>query len=171
MADALDSIFMSVISVTTDIWDASRARTLALLDSIADMPDPVRVLGWRPGAGRAHIAWQLMHIGAAEELFATERLLGTPPADSNLVARFRGGSTPDDSILHVDEIRRLLGSSRGHLLETINTFSDDDLAVVPAPMQEQGWSLGKILQVLTWHEPHHQGQAHITLNLRKAAQS
>lgn len=162
---------MSVIDVTTDIWNANRARTLALLDKIAGMPDPVQVLGWRPGAGRAHIAWQLMHIGVTEELFATERLLGTPPADADLVARFRGGSTPDDSIPHVDEIRRLLESSRSHLLETIGRFGDDDLAVVPKPLAERGWSLGKTLQVLAWHEPHHQGQAHITLNLWKAAQS
>ena len=71
-------------------------RVKQFLDAIAELPNPVDVLGWRPGTGRAHIAWQLMHIGATEELFASERIPGTPPEDPETVARFRGGSTPDD---------------------------------------------------------------------------
>jgi hypothetical protein len=27
-----------------------------------------------------------------------------------------------------------------------------------------------VLQIISWHEPHHQGQAHITFNLWKAGQ-
>lgn len=143
-------------------------RTLTTLDAIAELPNPADVLGWRPGAGRAHIAWQLMHIGATEETFATKHILGTPPEDAETIERFRGGSTPDDDIPPVDDIHRLLDSSREHLLATISQFTDDDLGTVPEPFQQRGWSLGKILQILAWHEPHHQGQAHITLDLWKA---
>jgi uncharacterized damage-inducible protein DinB len=159
---------MSIISVTTDLWQANRARTLATLDAIGQLPNPPQVLGWRPGPGRAHIAWQLMHVGVTEELFATARILETEPAWPDLVARFRGGSTPDDVIPSVDEIRQLLDESRAHLLDTIAQFGDGDLDDVPAPLKERGWSLGTVLKVLAWHEPHHQGQAHITLNLWKA---
>ena len=160
---------MSVIEVTIDIWDWNRSRTLATLDEIAQMPDPQAVLGWRPGPGRAHIAWQLTHIGITEELFATERLLGTKPAYPDLVPRFKGGSTPDETIPTVGQIRDVLTNAREHLVSTMSAFTDDDLGTIPEAFRERGWTLGKILQVLTWHEPHHQGQAHITLNLWKAA--
>ena len=68
---------MSTIDVTIEIWQFNRERTLMTLDEISGLDDPQTVLGWRPAEGRAHIAWQLMHIGITEELFATERLVGT----------------------------------------------------------------------------------------------
>lgn len=159
---------MSVIEVTLGIWDFSRGRTLALLDQIAATADPVAVLGWRPGTGRAHIAWQFMHIGVTEELFATERLVGTPPNLADLVSRFRGGSTPDDAIPDVAQIREVLESTRARLRETLGRFSDADLSTVPDALRERGWTVGTALQVLTWHEAHHQGQAHLTWNLWQA---
>ena len=161
---------MSIITVTKDIWQFNRERTLSVLDQVGEQPDPAAVLGWRPGDGRAHIAWQLMHIGITEELFATERIVGTPPAYADLVPRFRGGSTPDEHIPSVGQIREVLDTSRAHLLSTIDSVSEADLGTVPEPFRERGWTLGKILQVIAWHEPHHQGQAHITLNLWKASQ-
>jgi hypothetical protein len=78
-----------------------RPRTLALLEKIEQQPDPLSVLAWRPGPGRAHIGWQLMHIGITEEIFATERL--APEREQmwkDLWPRFRGGSTPDDDPFH-----------------------------------------------------------------------
>ena len=159
---------MSIIVATKEIWQASRQRTQAILDEIEKLPQSQDVLGWRPGPGRAHIAWQLMHIGVTEELFATERLLEMPPSDPDLCNRFRGGSTPDDDIPSVHEIRTLLDSSRTHLEETLTRFSDDDLPTIPEPLQERGWSIAKVLHVLAWHEPHHQGQAHLTLNIWKS---
>jgi len=160
---------MSVIEVTSAIWEFNRDRTLATLDGIAKMGDPQRVLGWRPGPGRAHIAWQLMHIGITEQLFATERLVGKTPEFPELVPRFKGGSKPDDDIPALDTIRDVLATSRQHLLSTLSTFNDDDLGTVPEAFRERGWTLGTILQIIAWHEGHHQGQAHITLNLYKAA--
>lgn len=74
--------------------DFHRQRTLLTLDEVARQADPAAALGWRPGSGRAHIAWQMMHIGVTEALFATERLLGTMPPYPELVPRFKGGAHP-----------------------------------------------------------------------------
>ncbi len=162
---------MSVFDVTLGMMEFNRSRTLGILEAIAKEPDPQQVLGFRPGPGRAHIAWQLMHIGVTEELFATERLLGSAPDFAGDVPRFRGGSTPDDQIPLVEDIRNVLDQSREHLRGTLSHFTPADLAVIPEAFKERGWTLAQILKVLCWHEPHHQGQAHITYNLWKAGQS
>jgi hypothetical protein len=159
---------MSVFDVTLGIWEFNRSRTLALLDSITKDPNPRQILGFRPGPGRAHIAWQLMHIGITEELFATERLLGSNPDFTEEVPRFKGGSTPDDDIPSVERIRDVLTQSREHLQSTISRFTQADLSIIPETFKERGWTLATILKVLCWHEPHHQGQAHITFNHWKA---
>lgn len=160
---------MSTIEHTIESLHFNRTRTLATLDKIAQEPNPERVLGWRPGPGRAHIAWQLLHVGITEELFATERLVpGAKPQFADLVPRFKGGSTPDDDIPSAGEIRRVLTESREHLLATLRTFTDADLGVMPEALRERKLSLRDVLHILCWHEPHHQGQAHSTLNLFKA---
>jgi len=151
-------------------WDFNRGRTLASLAAIEALPNPQQVLGWRPGPGRAHIAWQLMHVGITEELFATERMLGTTPDYADLVPRFKGGSTPDDDIPQAAQIREILTHSREHLIATVSRMSPADLEQIPDGMlKERGWTIRQALQVLSWHEGHHQGQIHITLNLYKAA--
>lgn len=160
------------VTTAAEFWEFNRIRTLKTLDEIAALPDPQAVLGWRPGDGRAHIAWQLMHIAITEELFATVRLTAKPAGFENLLDRFRGGSTPDDDIPTVDEIRSVLSDSRGHLLETVGSLSEDDLSTIPqGVLTERGWDIATVLKVLGWHESHHQGQAHITLNLWKSQQS
>jgi hypothetical protein len=112
-----------------------------------------------------------MHIAMTEELFATERLVpGAKPAWPDLVARFRGGSTPDDDIPSGDTIRRHLGESREHLVATLARFGDKDLGTIPEGLKERKLMLVDVLHILMWHESHHQGQAHITLNLYKATQ-
>src|SRR6185295_6753965 len=112
-------------------WQFNRPRTLGLLDKIEQEKEPQRVLGWRPGPGRAHIGWQLMHVGITEELFATERFRGTTPAYGDLVPRFKGGSTPDDQIPSAAQIRDVLSQSRAHLLTTIASLTVAELATVP----------------------------------------
>ena len=160
---------MNCIEATVKTWEWNRERTLATLSAIAELPDPLVTLGWRPGVGRAHIAWQLMHIGITEELFATERFTNAAPDFVEQVPRFRGGSTPDDDIPSVDQIQKVLDGSRQHLLATVSEFSEQDLDTVPdGLLQQRGWTIGKALRVITWHEGHHQGQAHITLNLFNA---
>ena len=148
-------------------WELNRARTLAKLDEIEKQPDGAAILGWRPGTGRAHIAWQLMHIAVTEELFATERLAGTTPGYQDLLSRYRGGSTPDDQIPTFAEIREVLATARQHLIATVEKFTEVDLATVTTAMKERGLNIGQCLQLLAWHEAHHQGQTHLTYNLWK----
>lgn len=159
----------SVLAICQEVMDFNRTRTLATLDEIAKLPHPQAVLGWRPGPGRAHIAWQLTHVAITEELFATERLFGRVPEFADLVPRFKGGGTPDENIPAMEQIRTVLTASREHLKNALASFRDDDLGVIPHAFRERGWTLGRILHVLCWHEPHHQGQAHATFNLWKAA--
>ena len=160
---------MSFIESAILIMDGVRERTLATCSTIEETGRSSEVLGWRPGAGRAHVAWQLMHIGITEDLFGTERLKSTPCQFPNLKDRFRGGSQPDEDIPSLDEIRSVLDQSRSRLLETLRSFTEDDLAVIPEGLKERGWTLEKAIQILIWHEAHHQGQAHLTLNLWNAA--
>lgn len=160
----------SLIQLMPQLLEFGRERTLATLTAIEQLPDPQRVLGWRPGPGRAHIAWQLMHVGITEELFATDRFRGTPPAYADLVPRFKGGSTPDDDIPPLARIREVLSESRAHLLKTVAGLTEADLATIPPALQARGFTIGKALFIIPWHEAHHQGQAHITLNLYKATQ-
>jgi uncharacterized damage-inducible protein DinB len=163
---------MSTLYTLIAQYQFNRPRTLGLLDKIEAERESQKILGWRPGPGRAHIAWQLMHIGITEELFATERLVpGTKPAFADLAPRFKGGSTPDDEIPQASLIRRVLTESREHLLQTLGRFSDKDLGTIPEAFKERKMALVDILNIIAWHEAHHQGQAHITLNLYKATQT
>lgn len=160
---------MSTIPILIDSYQFNRTRTLSLLDTIEKMPRPEQVLGWRPGPGRAHIAWQLMHIGVTEEIFATERLNPSKPAAfQEIWPRFRGGSTPDDHIPSIATIRQTLGDGREHLLATLADYTDDRLNEIPEALRERKLTVGNVLHIIGWHEAHHQGQAHITLNLYRA---
>jgi len=161
---------MSTIETLMTAMDFNRTRTLSLLDAIANLPNPQEVLGWRPGPGRAHLAWQLMHIGITEELFATERLAERPPGFADLVPRYKGGSTPDDIIPTVAEIRDVLAVTREHLRETLQALTESDLARIPPAFAQRGWTIHTAMNVICWHEGHHQGQGHLTLNLWKAQQ-
>src|SRR3954469_24813696 len=100
---------MSTAKTFIKSYEFYRARTIALLDTIAKLPDPQAAVSWRPGPGRAHIGWQLMHIAITEELFATERLAPQRPGKwTELWPRFRGGSTPDGDVPSIATIRQTL---------------------------------------------------------------
>ncbi len=160
---------MSFIESVLSIWDVNRERTIETLDAIEQLDDPQVALAFRPGPGRAHIAWQLMHIAVTEELFATSRFLGTDPAFPDLCEQFQRGSVAsDDNVPTLAEIRDTLAQSREHLKTTMAKFSEDDLETMPGILAERGWTLRRALQIITWHEGHHQGQAHVTLNVFKA---
>lgn len=157
---------MNIFETFQKSYEFNRTRTLGLLDKIAERPDASEILGWRPQPGRAHICWQLAHIGVTEDIFASERL--APERQGALTAiwpRFRGGSTPDDQILSVTEIRGILETSRRDLREVLGRFREDQLEWVPEALRQRGLKLHDVLHVLSWHEAHHQGQAHLTLNL------
>jgi hypothetical protein len=143
-----------------------RKKTLDTLDAIAKRPDAVSVLAWRPGPGRAHIAWQLMHIAATDDRHLGVRMKDGEASDPALVSRFAGGSTPDENIPSIDDIRRYLTERRAALLAHLETLSDDDMSA--KPLEKAPWIYDEWFRVLAWHEAHHQGQAHLTLNLYKA---
>ncbi|WP_425613807.1 DinB family protein [Anatilimnocola sp. NA78] len=159
---------MSIVETLLKAMQFNRTRTLGLLDKIEQEGDAQQALSYRPGPGRAHIGWQLMHIGITEELFATERLTDKKAAYAELVPRFKGGSTPDDNVPTAAEIRKVLTESREHLLATLKTFDDSTLTWMPPALAERKLSFYDVLHILAWHEGHHQGQSHITLNLYKA---
>ena len=160
---------MSFIESVLSIWDVNRERTIETLDAIEQLDDPQAALAFRPGPGRAHVAWQLMHIAVTEELFATSRFLGTDPAFPELCERFQRGSVAsDDDVPTLAEIRETLAQSREHLKATMAKFSEDDLETMPGILADRGWTLRRALQIITWHEGHHQGQAHVSLNVFKA---
>jgi hypothetical protein len=150
-----------------DILDFNRQKTMALVDSLAKHPKATAVLGWRPGPGRAHAAWQLMHIAATDDRHVHVRMTGGQPQEPELVRRFAGGSTPDDNIPSLEEIRRYLTAQRTEVLNYVRKLSDKDLNVKPT--EQAPWTHLEWLKVLAWHEAHHQGQAHITVNLFNAA--
>jgi len=148
----------------------ARVRTLGLLDSIEKESDPQAVLSWRPGSGRAHIGWQVIHLAITEEIFATERLAPQKQAHwEEIWPRFRGGSTPDDDVPSIAAIRGVLSGAREHLLDTLRTIGDDRFDEIPAALRERKLTVRDVFFVLAWHEAHHQGQAHLTYNLYKAS--
>ena len=162
---------MSTLETLVEVCQFNRSRTHALLKSIEEAEDPQAALGWRPGPQRAHIAWQLVHVGITEELFATQQLAQKDTArHQDLWERFRGGSTPDNDIPDASTIRQVLEDGREQLLETLADFNDDQLSEIvwTHPQSNRDLTLLTVLHILNWHEGHHQGQAHITLNLFRA---
>jgi uncharacterized damage-inducible protein DinB len=156
---------MNTIQILTHSFEFNRARTLATLDEIEKLPQPAAALAYRLGPGRAHIGWQLLHVGITEEIFATERLAPDKPAQwTELWPRFRGGSKPDDDVPSAAAIREILGESRQRLLATLATYSDDRLGEIPPPLAQRKLTFLDVLHILSWHEAHHQGQAHAALN-------
>jgi uncharacterized damage-inducible protein DinB len=162
---------MSLIDAAIKSYKFNRGRTLALLDQItSEQADPQAPLAWRPGTGRAHIGWQLTHIAITEDIFSSERLSpGKAPRYADLWPRFRGGSTPDDNVPTVAQIRDMLDGARESLLETISGLTEDRLTEIPESLRERGWRILDVLYIISWHEAHHQGQAHLTYNLFKAS--
>jgi DinB superfamily len=150
-----------------EILDFNRAKTMATLDAVAKLPDPAKALGWRPGPGRAHLAWQLMHIAATDDRHVHARMTGGQPQEAENVRRFAGGSTPDDNIPSVDEVRRYLTVQRENVKSYLAKL--DPAMLDKKPIEAAPWTHREWIKVLAWHEAHHQGQAHITLNLYKAA--
>jgi uncharacterized damage-inducible protein DinB len=144
-----------------------RKKTLDFLDGIAKMPNAAEALAWRPGPGRAHIGWQLMHIAATDDRHVNVRIGGGQAKEPAYEQRFAGGSTPDDNVPTVEEIRRYLGERRAAMLDFLESAKEEDFEKKPyeaSPHTLENW-----FRIWIWHEAHHQGQAHLTLNLFKAS--
>jgi hypothetical protein len=144
-----------------------RKKSLDFIEIIAKSPDAAAVLAWRPGPGRAHVAWQLMHIGATDDRHLNVRIRAGEAKNPDFVNRFAGGSTPDDKIPGLDEIRKYLSERRAAMLELLETATDEQMA--KKPYEASPYTLEEWFRVWIWHEAHHQGQAHLTLNLYKAS--
>jgi hypothetical protein len=138
-----------------------------LLAAIEKAPNPAAVLGWRPAPGRAHIGWQLMHIAATDDRHLNARMRGGEPTSPELVRRFAGGSTPDDEVPTLAQVREYVEGQRAALLAHLRTLSEAQIE--QKPNEQAPWTYREWVEVLAWHESHHHGQAHLTLNLYKAA--
>ncbi len=159
---------MSTIATMIKSYEFNRGRTLGMLEQIEKLNDPAGALAWRPAPGRAHAAWQFMHIGICEEMFATKWLA---PHKSlrwpELWTRFGNGSQADDQIPTLGEIRTLLADGRAQLLDTLAGYTEDRLSERPEAVSR--FTVGDILNLITFHEGHHHGQAHSILNGYRAA--
>ena len=156
--------------------DFARSRLLGTLDTIEKVcreknVDVQKVLGWRPGPGRAHIAWQAMHCAATHDKYVNVNLLGKPQGnDAAVVANFGGGSTPsDENVPTLAAIRDALPGPFAAFRDYVSKLDATGLArVMPGPNNTTR-SLAEVITLLTWHEAHHQGQIHLTWNLFKGA--
>jgi len=147
--------------------ELSRKKTNELMDAVAKLPNPPEALAFRPGPGRAHLGWQLMHIGATDDRHLYTRMRPGQAKEPEYVRRFAFGSVPDENIPSLDEIRRYLNDRRQDIIAHLATLKEEDLPKKPhdqAPYTYQEW-----IPVLALHEGHHHGQAHLTLNLYKAS--
>jgi hypothetical protein len=153
------------------VVDLSRARLLATLEAIEKSgQNTAQVLAWRPGPGRAHIAWQAMHCAATHDRYLNANLLKRPVADEALVANYAGGSVPsDNNIPDLPTIRAKLAAAleplRKYLLEQTPASL---LNSAPGPGGKPR-TLAETCMILAWHEAHLQGQIHLTWNLYRAA--
>ena len=128
------------------------------------------MLAWRPGPGRAHIAWQLMHCAATHDKYLHVGLLGGKPKDEAIVATYGGGSTPaDQNIPSIETIKAKLDTNFNNLKAYVAGLSSADLERKIAAPGGKERSILESVVLLTWHEAHHQGQIHLTWNLYKAA--
>jgi uncharacterized damage-inducible protein DinB len=163
---------MNTIQILARSFEFNRARTLTTLDEIEKLPQPSAALAYRLGPGRAHVGWQLMHVGITEEIFATERLApDKTPKWTELWPRFRGGSKADDDVPTVAAIREILAESRKRLLATLATYTDERLGEIPPPLAQRKLTFLDVLHIISWHEAHHQGQAHAALNSYREGQA
>jgi hypothetical protein len=149
----------------------SRARLLGILDTIEKSgQDAAKVLAFRPGPGRAHIAWQFMHCAATHDRYINVGLLGGSVKDESLVKNFGGGTVPSDqNIPSIATIREKLSNTFADFKNYVMKLSPADLEVKKPAGAGKERGVGESIVLLTWHEAHHQGQIHLTWNLYKAA--
>ena len=155
----------------TSMMDFARARLVGTLDAIEKSGQNVHdVLLWRPGKGRAHMAWQAMHCAASHDRYYHTVALGLPnPSDPALVTAYAGGSTPSDT--DPADLARIRATLQKHLTpfrEFVSTRTPEQLDEMIGPPDRRR-KLGEAVVLLAWHESHHQGQMHLTWNLYKAA--
>jgi len=147
--------------------DFSRSRLLGILDVIEKSGQPTAmVLAWRPGPGRAHIAWQAMHCAATHDKYLNVHIRGGKPHDEALVTAYGGGSTPaDQNIPDLATVRSALESAYTPFRDYVAGLSPEEMG----RKLPNGRTVGESVVLFIWHEAHHQGQIHLTWNLYKQA--
>jgi hypothetical protein len=157
---------MDKITLLTSL-DFSRARLLGSLDAIEKSgQDLQKVLLWRPGAGRAHLAWQFLHCAATHDRYLNVRLLGGTEKDPAFCAAFAGGSKPaDDTRTSAAEIRTKLEQNYAPFRTFVGGLSPADMGKMLSFPNGASRSMGEAIMLMAWHEAHHQGQIHLTWNL------
>lgn len=154
------------------IMDFTRVRLLGSLDAIEKSgQDTAKVLAWRPGAGRAHIAWQAMHCAATHNKYFNMFILQKPaPTEPELVKAYGGGSVPSDSAIPtLAVVRSTLEAQITPLREHTKGLNSEQLNQIVTLPNGTTRTVGESIILLAWHEAHHQGQIHLTWNLYKAA--
>ena len=159
---------MSDLTTILSQLEFTRDRLIGSLDGIAKSgQDMQHVLAWRPGVGRAHIAWQAMHCAATHDKYINVRIKGGEPNDPSLCEAFAGGSTPTDAnVPSIELIREKLVLN----FDAFKTFLNSaDLAKITDFPNNVKRTIAESAILLAWHEAHHQGQIHLTWNLYKSA--
>lgn len=151
----------------------SHGRLLGVLETIEKSgQDGGSVLAWRPGPGRAHIAWQAMHCAATHDAYLNIGLLKGAAKDQALVKSFSGGTTPsDENIPSLGVIRDKLASAYTDFKNFVARQTPQSLEVKALSPGGKERTVGESILLLIWHETHHQGQIQLTWNLYKAAHS
>ena len=75
---------------------------------------------------------------------------GGEPHDTELVRRFAGGSTVDDGVPTLAQIRGYIDSRRSEMLQHLAALAESDLAT--KPNEKAPWPYLEWFQVLAWHE-------------------
>ena len=160
---------MADLATIVSVLDFTRDRLLGSLDAIAKSGrDVQQVLAWRPGAGRAHIAWQAMHCAATHDRYLNVRIKGgEKPTDIALCEAFAGGSSPSDSnVPTMTEIQEKLKIHFDALKTFLKTADLEKVTDFPNNIKR---TVAESAILLAWHEAHHQGQIHLTWNLYNEA--
>jgi hypothetical protein len=154
-----------------NVLDFSHARLLGIIGTIEKSGQDVnKVLAWRPGPGRAHIGWQLMHCAATHDRYLNVTMLSGKPKDEAIIAGFAGGSTPSDTnVPTIDAIKNAIESRYADFRAYVGGISSEELLSKKVGPAGKERTLGEAITLLGWHEAHHQGQVHLTWNLYKAA--
>ncbi len=143
----------------------NRQNTEKLLDEIEKSGKGDEALAWRAADGRAPLGWQLAHLAASEDRQAT-RIGKAELVDEHYADEFKSGKPAGPSVPKTGPLREYLKKTRASLVKSIQDF---DMSKIDEKVPGTDNTYRKLFQIILWHEPHHQGQAHATFNLYKAA--
>jgi len=151
------------ISTVLSQMELNRSVTFRLLDEIEKTGKANQILGWSVG-DHAPIGWHFMHLAASEDRFAV--MLGAPKLVSeDYSTRFSSGKDAPRDVPSISAMRKYLDESRASLIDALERF---DLSKSgEKPSADAPFDYGTVIKIISFHEPHHQGQAHATFNLYK----